>query len=168
MDLTTNQNILSPNKFRLAISRFPNIEFFAQTAPIPGFSTGSVYIPTGSPNDYYEIGDKLMFNDFRVGFILDVNMATFQEIFQWANMAMVTKRGSAFKPFSDISIIPLDNQSNANLTFIVHNAFPTDMSDVDLSVKRSEDSPIIMEVAFKYSHYTIGAQDLLGVSPNDA
>ena len=162
MALTANQNLLSPNKFRLAIARFPNIEFFAQSAPIPGFTTGSVYIPTGAPNDYYEIGDKIRFNDFKVSFILDVNMQTFQEVLSWSNMAMVSKRGAGFNPYSDITVVPLDNQSNANLLFTIHNAFPSDMSDVDLSVKKSEDAPITMDVLFKYSHYTIGSQDLLG------
>ena len=157
-----NQNLLSQNKFQLVIARFPNIEFFAQSAPIPGFTTGNVYIPTNAINDYYEIGDKLRFNDFKVSFLLDVEMVTFKEIFAWSMLAMTKKRGTDFMPFSNIGVLTLDNQSNANLSFTIHNAFPYEMTDVDMSVKRSEDVPITMDVFFKYSHFTIGAQDVLG------
>jgi hypothetical protein len=149
-----NQNFFSPHKFQVVIARFPNIEFFAQDINIPGFSTDSVHIPTGAPNDFYEIGDKLKFNELKITFKLDEDMQTFKEIFNWSLLSQ-TKSRADFNPFSDISLIALTNNSNTNFQYVVHNAFPYAMSDIDMSTRISEDSPVVMTVFFKYSHYEI-------------
>jgi hypothetical protein len=149
-----NNNYFSPNKFQVVINRFPNVEFFAQDANIPGFTSGNVLRSTTAPSDYYEIGDKIQYNDFKIDFILDEDMETFKEIFNWAMMASVKKRKD-FNPFSDITVIVLTNNSNRNFSFVVKNAFPYLLNDVDLSVRKSEDAPIVMSVLFKYSLYEI-------------
>lgn len=149
-----NQNFLSPNKFRVVITRFPNLEFFAQSVNIPGFETDSVHVPTNAPNDYYEIGDKIKFNELKIDFILDEDIQTFKEIFNWSMLSQTTSRKD-FKPFSDITIMVLTNNSNINFQYTIHNAFPYIMDDIDMSTKRSEDSPVLMSVRFKYSHYEI-------------
>lgn len=158
-DVPLDQNYLSPNKFQIAIKRFPAVKFYAQSAPLPGFTTNSVWIPTGAAVDYYEIGDKLKFNDFRVEFILDKEMETLQELLKWSYQSQ-TKSRANFNPFSDLSILALTNNSNANFLFKIHNAFPYQLNDVDFSTKKSADQPVIMEVLFKFSHYTLdeGAQ----------
>ena len=149
-----DQNPQSPNKYLLAIARFPNTRFFIQEAIIPGFSTNNTSIPTGAFTNYNEIGDKMVFNDFHVSLILDEQFSSFKEIFKWSYSAMTESRTN-FKPFSDITVISLDNNSNSTHLFKLHYAFPAQMSDVPLSVKRNDDTPITMDILFKYAYYSV-------------
>jgi hypothetical protein len=149
----SDTNFLSPNKFLLSMNRFPNVKFYAQSCPLPGYTTGSVYIPTGAEVDFYEIGDKLKFSDFRVDFILDKEMQTLRELLKWSYQSQ-TKSRKNFNPFSDISVLACTNNSNPQFLWKLHNCFPYQLTDVDFSTKKSPDQPVTMEVLFKFSHYS--------------
>ena len=150
----SDQNPQSPNKYLLAIHKFPNTRFFIQEANIPGFATNFTVIPTGAFSNYHELGDKMVFNDFHVSLILDEQFSAFKEIYNWSYSAMTESRIN-FKPFSDMTVISLDNNSNSTNLFKLHFAFPAQMSDVSLSVKRNDDTPITLDLLFKYAYYTV-------------
>lgn len=158
MDAPTDSNFLSVNKFQVAIARFPNVQFYAQSAPLPGFTINSVYMPTGSATSYYEIGDKILFNEFEIQFILDKEMQTLRELLKWSIQSQIKSRKN-FNPFSDMTILALTNNSNPNFLFKIHTAFPYILSDVDFSTKKSADQPVTMTVGFKYSHYSLDSDN---------
>lgn len=149
-----NKNNFSPNKFKVTMSRFPTIEYTAQSANIPGISMGTPQIPTNKWLDYYVIGDKLIYNDLNIGFMLDENLKSFRELRDWLYAVMSTKEVISI-PRADIDILLLTNNSNQNLILRISGAFPYMMSDVNMSYQMDENFPVTVDVTFKFVEYEI-------------
>ena len=66
----SNRNFLSPVGFKLKINKSPKVDFLAVQANLPGITLGTAL----QPNPYKDIelpGEKLVYDDFRVSFIVD-------------------------------------------------------------------------------------------------
>ena len=72
----------SPVQFRFKCTKLPTVEFFCQTANIPGISLG-----TGTqPTSLYDIpvpGEKITYQDLSISFLVDENLNNYKEIHDW-------------------------------------------------------------------------------------
>ena len=72
----------SPVQFRFKCSKLPTVEFFCQSANIPGISIGSASMPTGLK--YIPIpGEKVSYQDLAISFLVDENLNNYKEIHDW-------------------------------------------------------------------------------------
>ena len=72
----------SPIQFRFKMSKLPEVEFFVQTANIPGINLGSADITT--PLKEISIpGDKITYSSLDVSFLVDENLNNYKEIHDW-------------------------------------------------------------------------------------
>ena len=72
----------SPIQFRFKCTKLPKVEFFCQTANIPGISIGSASMPTGL-KDIPLPGDKVTYQDLAISFLVDENLENYKEIHDW-------------------------------------------------------------------------------------
>ena len=72
----------SPVQFRFKCSKLPEVEFFCQTANIPGISIGSASMPTGL-KDIPIPGEKVSYQDLAISFLVDENLNNHKEIHDW-------------------------------------------------------------------------------------
>ena len=72
----------SPVQFRFKCSKLPTVEFFCQTANIPGISIGSASMPTGL-KDIPIPGEKVTYQDLAISFLVDENLNNYKEIHDW-------------------------------------------------------------------------------------
>ena len=72
----------SPIQFRFKCTKLPLVEFFVQSANIPGISLGSAQ-QTTSLIDVPLPGDKVTFNSLDISFLVDENLNNFKEIHDW-------------------------------------------------------------------------------------
>ena len=72
----------SPIQFRFKMTKLPNVEFFVQTANIPGISLGEVSMPTPL-KDIPMPGDKITYSSLDVSFLVDENLNNYKEIHDW-------------------------------------------------------------------------------------
>ena len=72
----------SPVQFRFKCTKLPQVEFFCQSANIPGISLGSGTQPT-SLVDVPIPGDKITYQDLSITFIVDENLNNYKEIHDW-------------------------------------------------------------------------------------
>ena len=72
----------SPVQFRFKCSKLPTVEFFCQTANIPGISIGSASMPTGL-KDIPIPGEKVAYQDLSISFLVDENLNNYKEIHDW-------------------------------------------------------------------------------------
>ena len=72
----------SPVQFRFKCSKLPTVEFFCQTANIPGISIGSASMPTGL-KDIPIPGEKVTYQDLAISFLIDENLNNYKEIHDW-------------------------------------------------------------------------------------
>lgn len=148
-----NTNYLSPNKFKIVMERFPNIEFFAQTVRMPSSVGQTIKMNTNVPYVYHETSDKVIFSDLVVEFILEEDLRTYEELLTWQINA-ASKTREDFNPFSDMTVMFLTNNSNTNANIKFHNVIPEQLSEFTLTPKMSENAPIVLSVNFKFSHIT--------------
>ena len=72
----------SPIQFRFKMTKLPNVEFFVQTANIPGISLGSTTLETPL-KDIAGVGDKVTYQSLDVTFLVDENLNNYKEIHDW-------------------------------------------------------------------------------------
>ena len=72
----------SPVQFRFKCSKLPTVEFFCQTANIPGISLGQATIDT-PPKSIPFPGDELNYQDLGISFLVDENLNNYKEIHDW-------------------------------------------------------------------------------------
>ena len=74
-----NRNFLSPNGFRFALRRSPQVAFFCNQANIPdmtlGVATQATYL-----KDIPVPGDKIEFGDLNLRFLVDEDLGNYMEI----------------------------------------------------------------------------------------
>ena len=72
----------SPIQFRFKMNKLPIVEFFVQTANIPGINLGTATVP--SPlYDYPVPGDKIQYQTLDLSFLVDENLNNYKELHDW-------------------------------------------------------------------------------------
>ena len=99
----------SPVQFRFKCSKLPKVEFFCQSANIPGISIGTALMPTGL-KDIPIPGDKVSYQDLAISFLVDENLNNYKEIHDW-----ITGLGFSedHKQFSDLLATGADRFSGS-------------------------------------------------------
>ena len=72
----------SPIQFRFTCAKLPTVEFFCQTANIPGITLGTADVETSLKSIPFP-GDKLTYGDLNVSFLVDENLNNYKEIHDW-------------------------------------------------------------------------------------
>ena len=72
----------SPIQFRFKMTKLPNVEFFVQTANIPGITLGEVTMPTPL-KDIPMPGEKITYGSLDVSFLVDENLNNYKELHDW-------------------------------------------------------------------------------------
>jgi len=72
----------SPVQFRFKCSKLPKVEFFCQSANIPGIGLGVADIET-SLKSIPMPGDKVTYQDLAISFLVDENLENYKEIHDW-------------------------------------------------------------------------------------
>lgn len=72
----------SPIQFRFKCTKLPLVEFFVQSASIPGISLGTAQQNTPLV-DVPLPGDKVTFSSLDISFLVDENLNNFKEIHDW-------------------------------------------------------------------------------------
>tara|TARA_B100000787_G_scaffold101122_1_gene74695 strand:+ start:98 stop:688 length:591 start_codon:yes stop_codon:yes gene_type:complete len=72
----------SPVQFRFKCSKLPKVEFFCQTANIPGIGLGVASIDTRLKSIPFP-GDEVTYQDLTISFLVDENLQNYKEIHDW-------------------------------------------------------------------------------------
>ncbi len=78
----SKRDYASPVQFRFKMTKLPLVEFFIQSANLPGISLGSAQQNT----PLYDIpipGDKITYSSLDFSFIVDENLNNYKEIHDW-------------------------------------------------------------------------------------
>ena len=88
----------SPVQFRFKCSKLPKVEFFCQTANIPGIGLGVADIETPLKNIPLP-GDKVTYQDLSISFLVDENLENYIEMHNWLTGIAFPKDRSQFSAF---------------------------------------------------------------------
>jgi len=163
-----NTNNLQASKFILAFGRIPTIQYFCQTANIPGVSLGSYDLNTPLL-DVPVAGNKLSYNEFNVTFYINEDVSSFNELYKWflaiAAPTSITDRNrfngqqntntvkQSYYSDSTLTIMSALNNPIARVNF--HRMFPVSLSDIQFDTTQSADTIITADAVFRYEYFDI-------------
>ena len=108
----------SPVQFRFKCSKLPKVEFFCQTANIPGIGLGTASMPTGL-KDIPIPGDKVTYQDLAISFLVDENLNNYKEIHDWIIGLGFPQNHTQF---ADLQAIGSDRYSGSTSGSVVPNS----------------------------------------------
>ena len=171
----------SPVQFRFKCSKLPTVEFFCQTANIPGISLGQATVDTPLKSIPFP-GDELNYQDLGISFLVDENLNNYKEIHDWLlglgapqnhnQFSTLRDTGADRFPgqttnspnnntvpdggtYSDATLTILNSKNIAKVEIRFHNIFPTSLGSLSYDVQASDVNYLQASVDFSYMYYEI-------------
>ena len=171
----------SPVQFRFKCSKLPTVEFFCQTANIPGISLGQATVDTPLKSIPFP-GDELNYQDLGISFLVDENLNNYKEIHDWLTglgapqnhnqFSTLRDTGTDRSPgqttsspnnnvipdggtYSDATLTILNSKNIAKVEIRFHNIFPTSLGALSYDVQASDVNYLQASVDFSYMYYEI-------------
>ena len=170
----SNRNYLSPLGFKLVISKITKVDFLCQSASIPAISMGTAVQPTYL-KDIPVPGDKCVYDDLTVRFIIDENMENYLSLNSWIvglgqpeslqqyrqleDIGPKHRQRAGTDPryieFSDATLQILNSNFQPNILVGFRDVFPTSLSTLEFDVGERDFNYFTAEVSFKYTIFEI-------------
>lgn len=173
LDQISNKNLLSPIGFKLVLDRCNKVDFYAQSANIPGISMGTAVQPTPF-KDIDLPGDKIQYQDLNVRFLVDEDMENYLQIYKWIiglgypdNIDQFTDLKNQREYFKDIDYKdPLNMYSDGTLQILnsslqnkvsvkFKGLFPTSLSTLVFDATDNDNTYFTADVSFRYTIFKI-------------
>ena len=163
-----NRNFLSPSGFQFNLAKAPKVDFFSNSARIPGIQLGEIMV-----GNYLKAvpvpGDQVQFEDLTLSFIVDENLENFLEIHSWVYGLGYPKTVSQFgdlvtqdnneidnlQQFSDGTLTILNSNFNPMAYVKFTDMFPISLSTLEFTASESDYTYFTATVTFKYLLYEI-------------
>ena len=167
---------MSPLGFKLIITKTPKVDFLCQSANIPQISMGTAVQPTYL-KDIPVPGDKVLYDDLTVRFLVDEKMENYLAIYKWitglgypeslgqydqlkkddirTDASASDEADPLYFQYSDATLQILSSNYNPSVHVNFKDAFPVSLSTLDFDVTTRDYSFFTASVTFKYLIYNI-------------
>ena len=167
-----NRNFLSPNGFRFALRRSPQVAFFCNQANIPDMTLGVTEQATYLKNIPVP-GDKIEFGDLNLRFLVDEDLGNYMEIQKWIRGLGFPESLDEFEKlesqaeifgrytqdqdniYSDGTLSILSSNLIPKFQIFFRDLFPYSLSTMTFDATQTDQEYFTADVSFKYAIYTI-------------
>ena len=171
-----NRNYMSPVGFKLILTKTPKVDFLCQSANIPQISMGTAIQPSYL-KDIPVPGDKVLYDDLTVSFLVDEKMENYLAIYKWmtglgypeslgqynqlkkddirTDASATDDADPRYFEFSDATLQVLNSNYRPSVLVNFKDAFPTSLSTLDFDVTTRDYNYFTAEVSFKYTIFNI-------------
>jgi hypothetical protein len=174
-----NRNFLSPTGFKFALKRSPAAAFFCNQANIPSLDLG-VAQQTSYLKDIDIPGDKIVFGDLTLRFLVDEDLFNYMEIQNWIRGLGYPEKLSQLRDlsedgkiksrfgqsgeniYSDATLQVLSNSLIPKFQIMFKDVFPYSLSTITFDATDTDIEYFTADVSFKYTIYDM--QDMAGNS----
>ena len=165
-----NRNFLSPVGFKFVLAKDPKISFFCNSAKIPEI-TLDVVVQPNYLKDIDVPGDKVIYGDLRLRFLVDEDLVNYMSIHNWITGLGFPETAQQYenlidgdnrdekKAFSDGSLYILNSNFNTNAIVKFKDLFPYSLSPLDFDSTQTDVQYFTAEASFKYTVYNIFDSD---------
>ena len=172
-----NRNFLSPTGFKFALKRSPAAAFFCNQANIPSLDLG-IAQQTSYLKDIDIPGDKIVFGDLSLRFLVDEDLFNYMEIQNWIRGLGYPEKLSQLKDlsedgkiksrfgqsgeniYSDATLQILSNNLVPKFQVMFKDVFPYSLSTITFDATDTDIEYFTADVSFKYTIYDM--QDMSG------
>jgi len=165
--LPSNLSYLSPVSFKFAIGRYPAVNYFCQTANLPGISISTIPFITPLKN-VEDPGDEVMFEQLSIRMIIDENIQNWLSIWDWINVLGAPtditskeqgRRRVAGELKSTAVLTVLTSNMNPQINIKFNDVWPVSLSGINFDSTLTDIEYATADVSFQYDVYEI--QNLL-------
>ena len=171
-----NRNYMSPLGFKLILTKTPKVDFLCQSANIPSISMGTAIQPSYL-KDIPVPGDKVLYDDLNVRFLVDEKMENYLAIHKWitglgypesigqyrqlkkddnrTDSLVADKGDPLYFQYSDATLQVLNSNYKPSVLINFKDAFPVSLSTLDFDVTTRDYNYFTAEVSFKYTIFNI-------------
>ena len=171
-----NRNYMSPLGFKLVLTKTPKVDFLCQSANIPSISMGTAIQPSYL-KDIPVPGDKVLYDDLNVRFLVDEKMENYLAIHKWitglgypesigqyrqlkkddkrTDRRVNDSADPLYFQYSDATLQVLNSNYKPSVLVNFKDAFPISLSTLDFDVTTRDYNYFTAEVTFKYTIYNI-------------
>ena len=171
-----NRNYMSPLGFKLVLTKTPKVDFLCQSANIPSISMGTAIQPSYL-KDIPVPGDKVLYDDLNVRFLVDEKMENYLAIHKWitglgypesigqyrqlktddkrTDKRVNDSADPLYFQYSDATLQVLNSNYKPSVLINFKDAFPVSLSTLDFDVTTRDYNYFTAEVTFKYTIYNI-------------
>ena len=171
-----NRNYMSPLGFKLIITKTPKVDFLCQSANIPSISMGTAIQPSYL-KDIPVPGDKVLYDDLTVRFLVDEKMENYLAIHKWitglgypdslgqysqlkkddnrTDRRVSDAADPRYFEFSDATLQVLNSNYKPSVLINFRDAFPISLSTLDFDVTTRDYNYFTAEATFKYTIFNI-------------
>ena len=171
-----NRNYMSPLGFKLILTKTPKVDFLCQSANIPQICMGTAVQPSYL-KDIPVPGDKVLYDDLNVRFLVDEKMENYLAIHKWitglgypesigqyrqlktddkrTDRRVNDSADPLYFQYSDATLQVLNSNYKPSVLINFKDAFPVSLSTLDFDVTTRDYNYFTAEVTFKYTIYNI-------------
>lgn len=178
-NISTSQvvNYLRPNAFRFTINNLPSVAFTCQSANLPSLTLGFVTQQTPFL-DIPHVGDKNVFGDFTIRFLITEDMSNYIELYEWLvalgfptdynqyrnftgerlnrfPFVKDSKGAPIAVAYSDATLTILDSNNVPKTNIKFKDAFPVSVEALDFDITSSSVDYFVGIASFKYKQFEI-------------
>tara|TARA_B100000287_G_scaffold4066_1_gene3979 strand:+ start:564 stop:1109 length:546 start_codon:yes stop_codon:yes gene_type:complete len=163
-----NKNYLSPIGFKFTLATKRKVDFFSNSASVPGLTLGTALQTTPLRNIDVP-GDELLFDDFNLEFLVDEDLNNYMILHNWLKGLGFPESMQEFKDFTSL---PSGNEDerlqyvdgtlhilNSNYRDIAmvrfKDLFPTTLSSLEFNATDDDVNYFTAQATFKYSIYNM-------------
>ena len=170
-------NFLRPNAFRFSIKNLPSVAFTCQSANLPSLSLGFTTQPTPFL-DIPHVGDKNLFGDFTIRFLITEDMSNYIELYEWLVALGFPNDYNQYRNFagerlnrfpfvkdalggpiavaySDATLTILDSNNVPKTNINFKDAFPVSVEALDFDITSNSVDYFVGIASFKYKQFEI-------------
>ena len=171
-----NRNYMSPLGFKLILTKTPKVDFLCQSANIPQISMGTGIQPSYL-KDIPVPGDKVLYDDLSVRFLVDEKMENYLAIYKWmTGLGYPESLGQydqlrkddirtdrivgddgdpRYFNYSDATLQVLSSNYKPSVLINFKDAFPVSLSTLEFDVSTRDYNFFTASVTFKYTIFNI-------------
>ena len=162
-ELTTNLNYLQPTGFRVVIdrTRYPNLEYFCQSVSHPGAQLTPLELPVRRITSVPLAGDKMTFSEVSFSIILDENMTSYREMYDWMvritndGQVSASERDTKVPTYADVTLHVLSSHNNTTQKIKYFDCVPTGVGSIEFNSTQGDTTYVTFDATFRFSQFTI-------------
>jgi len=163
-----NTNYLQPTKYLLQFDRIGDVQYFCQSANLPGVNLGQAPISTPML-DIFAPGNKITYNPFNILFHVDSSLNSWYQLHAWFRsiaspqsfeerrrltaLQNQNKAAKSLESYSDATLTILSSLNNPVLRVKFYNLFPIALSDILFDTAQSADDVISADATFIFDYF---------------
>ena len=147
-------NYLNPSSFVMTLDSqtYSGTTFTIQTMMLPDVSVSSAPLPFKSI-DVGRAGDKMVFGQFEISYLIDEDLINYKEIFDWLK-SNVESNHTATNHVRDLTLTIMNSANNVTKQIKFVDAYPTSLSSLPFDITTTDVEYLTAIASFSFSYYS--------------